>query len=1457
MKKHLLILASLVLGFGQLMAATETATFKAGDLYTKVYKSDTDHSATLPYTWTSSTPYYVAVVLNGTGAQQVTKTYIGFKKGASFTVTGTTGTTINKVTLTTSTNGQATYVDVDNGTYAGSGKQGEWAPAEGTEPSSVTFTTTGSCNLASITVEYTAGEGVDDKSTDPISEDIEAVPVESIDSYAGTEPYVFDLKTRKYYALNNLGDYEEAGLYPEVSTLKVAGGTATTQIEWIKAQDDAYINLNYIPKKNTRAVAVINAETGADWKAVYGCGYYSGGWKDRFCFFSTNATIDLGSETGNKDAMKYGPKIVTDMDAATGIMTIYEEDGTTVIGTINDSPKDADCKTPLYVFAQNKDVPGGGTQTDCYNGLVTLYSLNLYEGETLVMQLVPAVDPEGKGGLLDKLTGTFYGSANSGTFKLSKDGEALAGDAGITVYPGKLVINTTDQHEYQWNGEAWVDLGSVYEAISATAYRNLNNWTTNDDHKGVFEGKIAYDEAAGTNHLDNYEGTGGWEPLYYKLEGLTKGETYRVSFNYSCEQWKSWSSKYSNLPFYVRNNEAFGHASAPSSVGGEILGMVKLPQAQTTNEPYSFTFTADNTWAILNIQFGVVDDNAHSPSYYFYFDNLKVEFVNYPTKYNFTWSDPNKYTPLAYIESTDAARENVFTTPYYAKANTEVDIMFQSYSGGNWRAIFSGRNGQSAGNGISLYQNGNQTHFGYFVGGYTNDNHAEYPGHNKDITVAATLGNLNVDGTDYPTGQTSFNSSSRKISIFANPEWDNAFRGRIYYITLKEDGETVYDFQPVMRHDGVFGYYDKESATFLTPVQNNWNGYGFAKLDDQAYVTYEADTRIVIVGSTAQFLPDVQNLADVTFTWSSADETIATVDENGTVTGVKAGKVLITATTDADQGWVASYELTVSEPNYLRHDINGVGYAIVTGGKGWDDSPVANFIDNDVTTKFGTSNTSDAWAIIIASEPVAVQQYSLVTANDTYDNPARNPRTWKLEGSNDNQNWTVIDEHNDYDAYKVHAVNFEEFTFAVNGTETYKFFKFSATTGAGFQLGELWINEQAHTWGEPTETAATCTVVGKKVWQDADTKLLKTEVLPLAEHTYVNGVCSVCGAKVAEPVLLANGQTNAYNIKFRHEAGTRDGYSDIEAGWNTADFDDSEWDELVMPIGTNGYDGNAHSGAQYNTIWYNEYNTYWFRRTFEVEDPATFTKLTLKALHDDDYAVFLNGTKVVEATGWTNGTNWVVTEIDPTLLVKGTNVLAMYIEQNFGGAYCDFSLEGQVAAPVAVGEAGYATFVAPFDVDFTGLDVKANAATFDGTYVQLAPVTTVPAGAAVVVKADEAGTFYAPRTTDAALGAENELIAATADVTADGTQYVLAKPAGDKVGFYKAETNTTIAAGKGYLVITGADVKGFYGFDSDDATGISGIEMAGENAPIYNVAGQRLGKAQKGINIVGGKKVLK
>ena len=105
--------------------------------------------------------------------------------------------------------------------------------------------------------------------------------------------------------------------------------------------------------------------------------------------------------------------------------------------------------------------------------------------------------------------------------------------------------------------------------------------------------------------------------------------------------------------------------------------------------------------------------------------------------------------------------------------------------------------------------------------------------------------------------------------------------------------------------------------------------------------------------------------------------------------------------------------------------------------------------------------------------------------------------------------------------------------------------------------------------------------------------------------------------------------------------------------------------------------------------------------------------------------------------------------------------------------------------------------------------------------------------------------------------AGNVLKGTAEDIEAAG-KYVLAQPAGESVGFYKAATGT-IKAGKAYLE-SGTDVKAFY-FAEDDVTGIESLNTQStlntQNTPIYNLAGQRIQKMQRGINIVNGKKILK
>ena len=96
-------------------------------------------------------------------------------------------------------------------------------------------------------------------------------------------------------------------------------------------------------------------------------------------------------------------------------------------------------------------------------------------------------------------------------------------------------------------------------------------------------------------------------------------------------------------------------------------------------------------------------------------------------------------------------------------------------------------------------------------------------------------------------------------------------------------------------------------------------------------------------------------------------------------------------------------------------------------------------------------------------------------------------------------------------------------------------------------------------------------------------------------------------------------------------------------------------------------------------------------------------------------------------------------------------------------------------------------------------------------------------------------------------------------IPAGANNYVLQTPTGGVnegvQAFYKVSSDFTATAYKCYLTYTaGGGVKAF-GFDFADA--IKAVEAAQyENAVIYNLAGQKLSKLQRGVNIVNGKKVL-
>ena len=183
-------------------------------------------------------------------------------------------------------------------------------------------------------------------------------------------------------------------------------------------------------------------------------------------------------------------------------------------------------------------------------------------------------------------------------------------------------------------------------------------------------------------------------------------------------------------------------------------------------------------------------------------------------------------------------------------------------------------------------------------------------------------------------------------------------------------------------------------------------------------------------------------------------------------------------------------------------------------------------------------------------------------------------------------------------------------------------------------------------------------------------------------------------------------------------------------------------------------------------------------------------------------------------------------------------------------------------ATLTTAASGFATYAADYDVNYSDAGLTAYAITLDeaAKTVKYTEATgVVPAGKAVLVKGEAKKEYtLAPATEEASDFTTDLLISDGKVTTADGLYYAFATVNG-KSGFKVLADGLTIPAKKGYLKLSAANAKGFFELEGGEATGISEIEAetADDNAAIYNLAGQRVGKGYKGIAIKNGKKFVK
>lgn len=178
---------------------------------------------------------------------------------------------------------------------------------------------------------------------------------------------------------------------------------------------------------------------------------------------------------------------------------------------------------------------------------------------------------------------------------------------------------------------------------------------------------------------------------------------------------------------------------------------------------------------------------------------------------------------------------------------------------------------------------------------------------------------------------------------------------------------------------------------------------------------------------------------------------------------------------------------------------------------------------------------------------------------------------------------------------------------------------------------------------------------------------------------------------------------------------------------------------------------------------------------------------------------------------------------------------------------------------------GFATFSASYPVNYGSLGLEAYAVKLDADKktITLKKIEgVVPADKAVLLKGtpNESYRLTTGEGAEAAIDTDLKASDGTATSSDKTAVYGLATVDGQD-GFYKASAGKTIPAKCAYLeVANSANSAKFYslGDHSGSTTGITSVknEAAGNNAPMYNLAGQLVDKGYKGIVIKNGKKIV-
>lgn len=248
------------------------------------------------------------------------------------------------------------------------------------------------------------------------------------------------------------------------------------------------------------------------------------------------------------------------------------------------------------------------------------------------------------------------------------------------------------------------------------------------------------------------------------------------------------------------------------------------------------------------------------------------------------------------------------------------------------------------------------------------------------------------------------------------------------------------------------------------------------------------------------------------------------------------------------------------------------------------------------------------------------------------------------------------------------------------------------------------------------------------------------------------------------------------------------------------------------------------------------------------------TKITIEAPTGKKLTKFvITGSSFGSMTadkGTYNAGTWTGSEDDVTMTYGGSGTIGI-------STITIYYSEPTIS--VTLPAAGYMTYCnVGAALDFTGIKAYKVSAVGE-TSVTLEEITEAPANTPVILEASEGSHNLSVVASAASVGTNKLRVSdGTKTTTAEKIVYALAKK-NSTVGFYKVQAGVNVPEGKCYIEVNAPTnpAPEFLGFNGE-TTGINEVrgKMEELRGKVYNLAGQRVAQPTKGLYIVNGKKVV-